>query len=230
MKFFIQVTATFLDNATKFPAKVSMVILLFGGRRSVRIHWKEVSHNFKACLSCILHSDMSDRQRRFKMYQEMTRLIHAGYLGIGNRKQLPQCLTDGIQDAFPNNQQEAYVSFRFKIIILFTYINSNQALPVSHWTLRYCYHRMAGVVSRRRREPKVGGRYVVIKRSLNVSWVIEETILRIRPCDICIRIRICVWGITIVIKSNDGYFGKVTENLPEEGGTVSSGGHFWLFL
>ena len=105
-----------------------MVILLFGGRRSVRIHWKEVSHNFKACLSCILHSDMSDRQRRFKMYhQEMTRLIHAGYLGIGNRKQLPQCLTNGIQDAFPNNPQEAYVGLRFKIIILFAYINSKQA-------------------------------------------------------------------------------------------------------
>ena len=58
------------------------------------------------------YSDMSNRQRRFKMYQEMTRLIHGGYLGKGNRKQLPQCVTDRIQDAFPNNLKEEYVGFK----------------------------------------------------------------------------------------------------------------------
>ena len=57
--------------------------------------------------------NMANRQRRFKMYQEMTRLIHDGYLGKGNRKELPECVTEAIRDAFPNEDaKEAYVGFR----------------------------------------------------------------------------------------------------------------------
>ena len=53
----------------------------------------------------------SNRQRRFKMYREMTRLIH-GYLGKNNRKELPKCIADCIRDAFPNEPNVAYIGFR----------------------------------------------------------------------------------------------------------------------
>ena len=59
------------------------------------------------------NQELANRQRRFKMYQEMTRLIHGGYLGKNNRKELPTCITEAIRNAFPNDDPEqAYVGFR----------------------------------------------------------------------------------------------------------------------
>ena len=60
-----------------------------------------------------LNHELANRQRRFKMYQEMTRLIHGGYLGKNNRKELPTCVSDAIRNAFPNEDpQEAYVGYQ----------------------------------------------------------------------------------------------------------------------
>ena len=57
--------------------------------------------------------NLANRQRRFKMYQEMTRMIHGGYLGKGNRKELPLCVTEAIRNTFPNNDPaEAFVGFK----------------------------------------------------------------------------------------------------------------------
>ena len=74
----------------------------------------ENQENFEGLIQLYqFDQNLSNRQRRFKMYQEMTRLIHGGYLGKGNRKELPECVTEAIRHAFPNDDpKEGYVGFQ----------------------------------------------------------------------------------------------------------------------
>ena len=74
------------------------------------IEHKEQFEGLLAMYKC--DENLANRQRRFKMYQEMTRLIHGGYLGKGNRKELPPCITEAIRNAFPNDPKEAYTGFQ----------------------------------------------------------------------------------------------------------------------
>ena len=48
---------------------------------------------------------------RHRLYRFMTRVVH-GYLGAGNRKELPACVLADIRDAYPNTDGTPFVGFK----------------------------------------------------------------------------------------------------------------------
>jgi hypothetical protein len=53
---------------------------------------------------------MANKSYRFAAYRTYARVKY-GYLGKGNRKPLPLCVTNGIRDNFPD-PQSVYVGFQ----------------------------------------------------------------------------------------------------------------------
>lgn len=54
---------------------------------------------------------MSNREIRFELYREATRFLH-GFLGKGNRRQLPLCVIGEIHDLYPAEKGTKYTGFK----------------------------------------------------------------------------------------------------------------------
>ena len=54
---------------------------------------------------------MGNKERRFRMYRYMSQL-YEGFLGKGNRKELPYCLVSEARDCFPKEKDDVYTGFK----------------------------------------------------------------------------------------------------------------------
>ena len=55
--------------------------------------------------------DMGNKEKRFRMYRYMSQL-YEGFLGKGNRKELPYCLVSEARDCFPKEKDDVYTGFK----------------------------------------------------------------------------------------------------------------------
>ena len=75
---------------------------------------------------CVVESEYSNMMRlgtqmeearypkneiRFALYRYMSSVLH-GYLGAGNRKELPRCVVGEIRDGWPKEEDEEYVPYQ----------------------------------------------------------------------------------------------------------------------
>ena len=54
---------------------------------------------------------VTNSQYRKTCYQKFSRCVH-GYLGKGNRRELPECVLCNIREMFPNKEDEKYMGFK----------------------------------------------------------------------------------------------------------------------
>ena len=60
-------------------------------------------------------SQIGNNLIRKQCYRIVSGLID-GFLGCGNRRQLPKCVVDGIRTTFPNEDGTAYMGFHAKAV------------------------------------------------------------------------------------------------------------------
>jgi hypothetical protein len=53
----------------------------------------------------------TNKEIRFALYSYMSKVLH-GYLGKGNRRKLPDCVTREVHDSYPKKNGETYTGFR----------------------------------------------------------------------------------------------------------------------
>jgi hypothetical protein len=59
----------------------------------------------------ILHSEASNKAKRFHMYRHMSRRLH-GPMGPGRREPLPGCFVQGLRDLYPQDDPTTYTGFK----------------------------------------------------------------------------------------------------------------------
>ena len=69
---------------------------------------EEIAEFFQELLDT---SPLTNKERRFRCYRHLT-MLYRGYLGKGNRKKLPFCVTGEICDTFPHSPGEPPVGFK----------------------------------------------------------------------------------------------------------------------
>ena len=72
--------------------------------------WDQEVDNIAAFTDPMMESGVPHRQIRFQVYQYMTHKEY-GFLGKGNRRELPKCVVDEIHDTWPQSDGK-YTGFR----------------------------------------------------------------------------------------------------------------------
>lgn len=73
--------------------------------------WSQNEENIQHDNSYLMGEDSTNKQRRFYAYKQMVYALY-GHLGKGNRRQLPQCVVDGVRANWPEDNKRKYTGFK----------------------------------------------------------------------------------------------------------------------